>query len=315
MGRSCGVARCCESFADGTRVAGDLGAEVVERFEADLITDAGDEVEGDAPVVFGQAGDGVGFGVGLCIDEVCFDAEGCAVDGRAGADVDGGVCCRAVGECGDAGVDALGGWHGFGVDVGCGEADGSAEPVALCDQAFDAVRSAQDVCGVADSAVGEEPAGEGAGCLWRCVVVERCGDGVDGVNGEAEVVAEGCEDAEVAGAFAAEAEIVAFDDVVGFEWDEPGLDECCGVEREEGFGGFEAVDVVGTGLAEEAFASGPGGEPWWRALAEDGCWVWIEGEGVDGSGGSGELSGLGDEVLVGEVDAVEVAYGDGGGHG
>ena len=48
----------------------------------------------------------------------------------------------------------------------------------------------------------------------------------------------------------------------------------------------------------------------------DVCGLGIEGEDVDGAGGlavvCGEFSRAGDEVLVGEVDAVEVADGDGG---
>ena len=79
------------------------------------------------------------------------------------------------------------------------------------------------------------------------MVVECRGDWVDGVDGEAVVVAEGGEYAVVAGTLSAEAEVVAFDDVVGVQWDEPGLDEGGWVEGEERLGGFEAMDVVGAG--------------------------------------------------------------------
>ena len=64
------------------------------------------------------------------VDEVCFGSSGCALDCWAGANIDGCEDFLILEEC-VAGVDAVGGEEGFGVEVYCWDVDSAAELLAL----------------------------------------------------------------------------------------------------------------------------------------------------------------------------------------
>ena len=95
---------------------------------------------------------------------MCFGASLGALDGWAVADIDGGEDAVGSGLGGElcvARVDSVAWEEGLGVEVDGWDVDGASELLSLLDGACEFVGSAEDVGGVADAAVGEEPADEG----------------------------------------------------------------------------------------------------------------------------------------------------------
>ena len=220
----------------------------------------------------------------------------------------------ADGESGD--VNAVGGKElGIGREVDGGDGVDFAVAAAGGGGAFDAKGPAEEGAGVAqvarggdelaDAAGGDRGAAEGA---W----------GVDG-DAEAEFAAEGFEAGGTGDAglgVVAEAEVFAlvdFGDVEGV--DEDAGDEVAGMQVAELVGEGKDEGGVDAGVGEELELAGERGEKCeWCFGAEDAGGVRIEG---DGEGKAAEKAGafdhLGNDALVAEVHAVEVA--DGGDHG
>jgi hypothetical protein len=306
LGGAAGVPAC------EIAVAVELGDEVSGGGEADLVADPGEEVDAEWPVVFGEVTEAVGVGGG--VDDVDFGAVLGAVEGGAGADVEHGGECAAVGELRERGVDAVGGRGVERGEVGGGEADGAAATVALGDGAFEGVWAAEDEGGIGGAAVGEEPADEGAGGFDDEVVVEVERLGLDDVDVEVEEGAEEGEGVDVTGAGLAEVEVVTFDEPGWGVGGDEGVDEVVGREGEEFGGWFEAEDFVGTAGEEEVAAVVEGGEEGVGfGGVDDGVWVRVEGECDDAAGGADVLAAAFDERAVTEVNAVEVPDGEGGG--
>ena len=287
------------------------------------------DVGGDLRLQLGQAGE-FGF-VAQFVQEV--DAQALAVElagkveqvgfqflrgqtGYGGVSAEAGhaVACAECAVGGDDEYTAEGVAVRGEVEVGGGAADGAAELGAVLHAAAEGVGVAEQAFGVAEAAFAEGLAHEGA--AGAHVLHHHGGGALGGEFGAA------AEEAEVALAACAEAEVVADEQVAGVQlFDEQVLDEVGG-----GYGGEAGVEtqhpdgIKAAGVAQQAqfFAQGAEAEGLFcTALsAEKFLRLGLE---YDGHGGEAALVGFMaqafEDVAVAEVDAVEIADGDGGGSG
>lgn len=196
------------------------------------------------------------------------------------------------------------------VEVGGGAADGAAELGAVFHAAAEGIVVAEQAGGVAEAAFAEGLAHEGAAGAH---VLHHYGGGA--LGGEFGAAAE---EAEVALAACAESEVVADEQVAGAQlFDEQVLDEVGG-----GYGGEVGVEtqypdgIEAAGVAQQAqfFAQGAEAEGFFRTAlpAEKFLRLGLE---YDGHGSEAALVGFMaqafEDVAVAEVDAVEIADGNG----
>ena len=259
---------------------------------------------------------------GVEVQQVGLDGEGCGTEGGADADVGDGLegfggGAGADGERGD--VDAVGGKQlrvGREVDGGNGVA--SAEAAAGGGRAVDGEGAAEQGARLADAARGDEGA-NAAGGDGAAAQAERVVDG----DGEAEFAAQGLQAGWAGDAglgLVAKAEVgalVDLGDVEGAGQDAGG--EVAGGAAAKLVGEGEDQGGVDAGGGEQFQLAGQRSEEEMRPLrVEDAGRMGIEG---DGEGLAAEKAGarddLGDDSLMAEMHAVEVADGgdDGGGRG
>ena len=137
----------------GLGVGGELMAEGVERFEALLFAEEAEEFQ-----FYGLPVDAA-----VEADYVCLDAFGGVggVDGGAVAYVDHRRVDFAVGKMGTDGINAVGGDEAAGIggeNIGCGEADGASQLLAVDHRARQAIAVAEHEVGLGDVAVLEQTA-------------------------------------------------------------------------------------------------------------------------------------------------------------
>ena len=143
-------------------------------------------------------------------------------------------------------------------------------------------------------------------------------DGAEDCGVDASDVAEVFEDHWVSGSVASEVEVVSFDDDAGLVVFDHLIQEGFGVFGEEFWGWGQGDNLVGSGVEQAGFAEMEGFDLRGGHLGvECGHGVGIKAQDDDAAGASDAFSGLFDEHLVPEVDAVVVADGQGGlvGHG
>src|SRR5580658_1604730 len=193
------------ALAGGVDVTGELGLEGVDAGKFALFAEPVEEIdfEGAAVEITGIP------------DEMRFDLAGIFVEGRQRSEVDGGGIGVAVNGA-STGVDAVAGDHLiFEAQVGGGNADGAAAAGAFDHRSVDAIGAAEADGGIADAAVGEEPANEGAADGDDAEIEEGDGDGIGDVEADGGV---GCPIGQASdvslGAFA-EGELLAFNQVGG----------------------------------------------------------------------------------------------------
>jgi hypothetical protein len=279
-----------------------------------LVADPSDEFEAAGPVVVGHVWSG-GPGRAVGVEEVGFGATGEPLNGGTRSDVDGGedaVFPVVVGEAGESGVDAIGGEEGVGVEIDCGDVDGASELLSLDDGSDEFVWSSEDEGGVADSAVGDEPASEGGRGGDDGLVGEGGLDGSEDVGLDASVLAEFFQELGGACSTLTEVEVVSLDDDAWVVLLDEIVEELVGFLGEELWGGFKLDDLVGSSLEEALLADLEGFDGLMGVVgAEDFHGVWMEREDDDTACLTGVGSGSLDESLVSEMDGVEVANTDG----
>jgi len=241
---------------------------------------------------------------------VGFDAEGVAVEGGADTDVGGGTI-GALAEAGFGGVHADGGEE-FLVR---GEVEGGKDE-------FGAGAGARaDVAGEGEGAA-EESSGAGNASGADVRADDRAGDNFATENdrrNDADVKAvlagESGEELDVAGVAVAEAEIFADEDGAHGELVEEDAEKIFGGEAGELEVEAEDKDGVEAGAVELGEALGKGADlrrGVGRAEDFEGKRVESDGGG-DGGGGASVFENAAEDFLVAEVDAVEIADGEGGG--
>ncbi len=210
------------------------------------------------------------------------------------------------GEGGD--VDAMGGEElGVGglVDGGDGVAGAVAASGGGC--TFNGEGAAEQGTGLADLSGGDEVADAAGGDRMAAQDARR----VD-ADGEAEFAAEGFEVVDAGLGLVAEAEVLAFVELVDADAvAEEILGEGAGGHAREVVREGQDDDGVEAGGAEEFEFLGEWGDEGQVGFgAEDAGGVWVEGDGYGGDAESASaVDDLGNDPLVAEMNAVEVADG------
>ena len=256
--------------------------------------------------------DGPAVDVAIEVQQVGLDARGRAVKRRRGADTNGRRVCP-VGQMGLTRVHARTGHElprTFGVGRGKPEPDAASRPCA--DSPHERVWPPEAQLGAMHAAAFEQCANQGAGNEDRLMVFDLQADGFNRKRLEAALLAELPQQLGGAFASASEAEGRPFHHVRWMKpWHDDPVDEVLGREAQQGRRAVRDGDDIGAGAGEL-------GDFLFRQRESRGGLtrfhnaerVRLEGEYRDGDAAvGGEEPGLGDDLPVPAVHAVEIADG------